>query len=85
LLAPRPTSKLEKQPLSAVCDWLLNIFVATLHTGGRSSIRNLRMHHALVTGTHSSWFLKYHTAETMKKFLDFVLQKNLVWHDEIST
>jgi hypothetical protein len=42
LLAPRPTPKLEDHPLSAVRDCLFNIFTATLHTGGRSSIRNLR-------------------------------------------
>ena len=42
LLAPRPTPKLEDHPLSAVRDCLFNIFAATLHIGGRSSIRNLR-------------------------------------------
>jgi hypothetical protein len=39
-------------PLSAVRDLLFNIFAATLHIGGRSSIRNLRTRHAVVTGTH---------------------------------
>ena len=52
LLAPRPTPKLEDHPLSAVHDCLFNLFAATLHIGGRSSIRNLRMRHAVVTGTH---------------------------------
>ena len=52
--APRPTPKLEDHPLSAVRDCLFNIFAATLHIGGRSSIRNLRTHHAVVTGTHLS-------------------------------
>jgi hypothetical protein len=42
-------------PLSAVHDCLFNIFAATLHIGGRSSIRNLRTRHAMVTGTHLSW------------------------------
>ena len=37
LLAPRPTTKLEDYPLSAVRDCLLNIFAATLHIGGRSA------------------------------------------------
>ena len=32
LLAPRPTPKLEEHPLSAIHDYLLNIFAATLHT-----------------------------------------------------
>jgi hypothetical protein len=36
LLAPRPTLKLKYHPLSAVCDCLFNIFVTTLHNGGRS-------------------------------------------------
>jgi hypothetical protein len=31
LLVPRPTPQLEDHPLSAVSDWLFNIFAATLH------------------------------------------------------
>jgi hypothetical protein len=54
LLAPRPMRKLEDHPLSAVLDCLFNTFAATLHIGGRSSIRNLRTRHAVVTGTHLS-------------------------------
>ena len=49
LLAPRPAPKLDDHPLSAVHDCLFNIFAATLHIGGRSSIRNLRTRHAVVT------------------------------------
>jgi len=41
-LTPRRTSKLEDHPLSATFDCLFNIFAATLHTAGRSSIRNWR-------------------------------------------
>ena len=52
LLAPRPTPKLVDHPLSAVRDCLFNLFAATLHIGGRSSIRNLRTRHAVVTETH---------------------------------
>jgi len=54
LLAPRPTPKLEDRPLSAVRSCLFNIFTATLHIGGRSSIHNLRTRHAVVTGAHLS-------------------------------
>jgi len=54
LLAPRPTPKLEGHSLSAVRDCLFNIFAATLHTGGRSSIHNLRTRPAVLTGTHLS-------------------------------
>jgi hypothetical protein len=54
LLAPRPTPKLEEHLTSAVRDCLFNIFAATLHIGDRSSIRNLRTRHAVVTGTHLS-------------------------------
>ena len=57
LLAPRPTPKLEDHPSSAVRDCLFNLFAATLHIGGRSSIRNLRTRHALVTGTHLTWHI----------------------------
>ena len=52
LLAPRPTPRLEDHPSSAVRDCLFNLFAATLLIGGRSSIRNLRTRHAVVTGTH---------------------------------
>jgi len=55
LLAPRPTPKLEYHPLSAVRDCLFIIFAATLRIGGRSSIRNLRTRHDVVTGTQLSW------------------------------
>jgi hypothetical protein len=52
LSAPRPNPKVENHPLSAVRDCLVDIFAATLHIGGRSSIRNLRTRHAVVTVTH---------------------------------
>ena len=55
LLVPRPTSKLEDHPLSAVNDCLFNLFAATLNIAGRSSIRNLRTRHAVVTWTHYTW------------------------------
>ena len=54
-LAPRPNPKLEDHPSSAVRDCLFNLFAATLHIRGRSSIRNLRKRHAVVTGTHVTW------------------------------
>jgi len=54
LSAPRPIPKLEDHPLSNIGDCLFNILAATLHIGGRSSIRNLWTHHAVVTGTHLS-------------------------------
>jgi len=50
LLAPYQTPKLEGSALSAVCDCFVNVFAAALHTGGLSSILNLRMCHAMVTG-----------------------------------
>jgi hypothetical protein len=53
-LAPRPTPKLENHPLWAVHACLFNIYAATLHIGGRFSIRNLRKRHAVVTGAHLS-------------------------------
>jgi len=60
LLAPHPTPKLEDRPFSAVRDYLFNIFSATIHTGGRSSKRNLRTRHAVVTGTHLSQDVYYY-------------------------
>jgi hypothetical protein len=41
--------------LSVVRYCLFIIFAATLHIGGRSSIRNLRTRLAVVTGTRLSW------------------------------
>jgi len=55
LLVPCPTPKLDYHPLLAVCDCLFHIFMATLHIIGCSSIFNLRMCHAIVTGAHLSW------------------------------
>ena len=52
LLAPRPT--LKDHPLSAVRGCLFNIFTATLHIGGRPSIRNPTTRHAVATGTNLS-------------------------------
>ena len=49
LFAPRQTPKLEDHPLPTVRECLCNIFAATLHIGGRSSILNLRMRHAVMT------------------------------------
>jgi len=54
LLAPRPNLKLEDHLFLPARDCLFNIFAATLFIGGRSSIRNLRTHHAVTTGTHLS-------------------------------
>jgi hypothetical protein len=74
LLAPHPTPKLEDNPLLAVHDCLFNLFTATLHIGGRSSIRNLRTRHAVVTGTHLSQMetvyvtKKGHLTNTLEKF-----------------
>jgi len=56
--APRPTHKLEDHLLSDVRDSLFNIFAATLHIAGRSSIRNLRTRHAVLTGTHLSHMVR---------------------------
>jgi hypothetical protein len=49
LLASRPTPKLKHHPLSAVRYCLFNVFSATLHIGGLSSIRNQRTRHAVMT------------------------------------
>jgi len=54
LLAPRPTPELEYHPLLAVLDCLFNIFPATVYIGGRSSIRNLRKRHTVVTRTDAT-------------------------------
>jgi len=51
LSTTRPNPKLEDHPLSADGYCLFSILAATLHTGGRSSIRNMRTRHAVVTRT----------------------------------
>ena len=50
LSAPCTTPKLEDHPLPAVSNCLFNIYAATLHNGGCSSICNLRTYQAMVTG-----------------------------------
>ena len=57
LLASHPTLKLDEHPLLDVSDCLLNIFAATLRIAGRSSVRNLRTRHVMVTVTHLLWLL----------------------------
>jgi hypothetical protein len=52
LLEHRPTPKFKDLTFSAVRDCLFNVFVATHHIEGRSSIRNLRARPGEVTGTH---------------------------------
>jgi len=54
-LEPRPTTNLGNHYLSAVLECLFNIFVATLHIGDLSSIRNLGLLHAVVTETQLFW------------------------------
>jgi len=54
LSASRPTPRVQHHPLSAGRDCLFNISTATLHTEGRSSIRNLRTRHAVLTGADLS-------------------------------
>jgi len=56
LLATRKNHKMEYHPFSAVGDCFFNIFAATLHTGRRFSNDNPRTRHAVVTGTHLSWY-----------------------------
>ena len=76
LLAPRPTPKLEDHPSSAVRDCLFNLFAATLLIGGRSSIRNLRTRHAVVTGTHYMELYIY-IYLYIHKYAHFVFQLSL--------
>ena len=52
VVSTSPNPQAGGPPLSADHDCLFNLFAATLHKGGRSSIRNLRTRHAVVTGTH---------------------------------
>ena len=61
VVSTSPNPKLEGHPLSAVRDCLFNTFTATLHIGGRSCIRNLKLRHAVVTGTNVSHGYSYST------------------------
>jgi hypothetical protein len=47
LSAPRPNPRLEDHPLWAICDWLFNIFVVTLHIW-RSSPQSATWRHAML-------------------------------------
>ena len=81
LLAPRPTPKLEDHPLSAVRDCLFNLFAATLHIRGHSSIRNLRTRHAVVTGTHKHRLDKYYKYKTEKKQVSYIALVQQYYHN----
>ena len=74
LLAPRRTPELEDHPLSAVRDCLFNLFAATLHIGSRSSIRNLRTRHAVVTGIPLSHVSESHLWKYIKIFVHLQLR-----------
>jgi len=60
LLAHCPTPKLEGHTLSAVRDCLFNIFEVIVQIRSRSSNRNLRTCHAVLTGTHLTWLFITH-------------------------
>jgi hypothetical protein len=74
------TPKLEDHSLSAVRNCLSNVFSATLHIGSRSSIRNLRTGHAVVTGTHLSWTDNRQLLENLS-CMDSLLQKSFTYRN----
>ena len=82
LLAPRPTPKLEDHPSSAVSDCLFIFFAATLLIGDRSSIRNLRTRHAVVTGTHYKQLLTLISHERVSAFPHNAMSKFFLQHSE---
>jgi hypothetical protein len=51
VVSTSPNPQLEEHPLSTVRDYSFNIFAATVHIGGRSSIFNMGTRHVVVTGT----------------------------------
>ena len=65
IVSTSPNPKLQDRPLSAVRDCLFNIFTTTFLIGGRSSIRELRTRHAVVTGTHLSLSLSHTHTHTL--------------------
>ena len=71
MLAPRPNLKLEDHFLSAVRGCLFNTFAVTLHIGNRSSFRNRRTRHAVVTGTHLSQIDRHRCLYILSK-LDYL-------------
>jgi hypothetical protein len=52
LSTSRSIPELENHSYSTVRDCLFNVLTDTHYIGGRSSIRNLRTSHAVVTRTH---------------------------------
>jgi hypothetical protein len=85
LLAPSQNPKLEDHPLSAVRDCLFNIFEATLHIGGLSSIRNTRTRHAVVTRTYLSWLRVYYVYQFHPYLVERVSQLTRVMKCFVST
>jgi len=68
----RPTLKLVDHTLSTVRDCLFNIFAATQHNGDRSSIRNLRTRHSVVTDTHTHTHTHIYIYISIIFFLNYV-------------
>ena len=54
-LLTTPHRQAVEPPLVGCLQLLIQYIAATLHTGGCSSIHNLRTHHAVLTGTHLPW------------------------------
>jgi len=79
VLAPRPTPKLEDHALSVFRGFLFDIFAATLHIGGRSSIRNPRTRHSVVTGTHLSRYVSTYVHELFMLAWVRLLSLNCLW------
>jgi hypothetical protein len=75
--SPKPQA--EDQLLSVAHDCLFKLFAATLHIGDRSSIRNMRTCHALVTGSHlSRWDptlqIFYNKVVIVKKYINIKIK-----------
>jgi len=69
LIAPCPTPKVEAHPLSAVRDFLFNIFAATLHIWDRSPTRNLR---TLLAKSTRKYNIKMDLRELGREGMDWI-------------
>jgi len=78
LTEPSPIPKLEDHTLSAVRDCLCNIFAVTLHTGDRSSSRNVRTRHAVVTGNRLSRDCYYYGNNVVSHTENFFFNANSI-------
>ena len=75
--------ELEDHPLPTVRNRLFNIFAGTLHNGGRSSNRNMRTRHAVVTGTQGLLLLNILKAVVSHSIISVLVGRKIMCRTQL--